>query len=88
MLSQRVLRACKFGQKRIRVLQAAIHCSRQAVTDEVTTESLNMHREDVMPFCPIQDALLLDFQVFGDLPKSDSEAVARNERLTKVLGLM
>jgi hypothetical protein len=44
-----------------------------AVTDEVTTESLNMHPEDVMPFFPIQDALLLDFQMFGDLPKSDDE---------------
>jgi len=49
-----------------------------AVTDEVATESLNMHPEDVMPFCPVQDALLLDFQVFGDLPESDDESFGVN----------
>jgi hypothetical protein len=49
-----------------------------AVTDEVTTESLNMHPEDVMPFCPVQDTLLLDFQVFGDLPESDDESFGVN----------
>ncbi len=42
-----------------------------AVTDEVAAESLNMHPEDVMPFFPIQDALLFDFQVSGDLPEGD-----------------
>jgi hypothetical protein len=49
-----------------------------AVTDEVTTESLNMHPEDVMPFFPIQDALLLDFQMFGDLSKSDDKGFGIN----------
>ena len=49
-----------------------------AVTDEVTTESLNMHPEDVLPFFPIQDALLLDFQMFGDLSKSDDEGFGIN----------
>jgi hypothetical protein len=48
------------------------------VTDEVTTESLNMHPEDVMPFFPVQDTLLLDFQVFGDLPESDNESFGVN----------
>jgi hypothetical protein len=48
------------------------------VTDEVTTESLNMHPEDVMPFFPVQDMLLLDFQVFGDLPESDHESFGVN----------
>jgi hypothetical protein len=49
-----------------------------AVTDEVATESLNMHPEDVMPFFPVQDTLLLDFQVFGDLPESDDEGFGVN----------
>ncbi len=49
-----------------------------AVTDEVTTESLDMHPEDVMPFCPIQDTLLRDFQVFGDLPNSNDEGSGVN----------
>jgi hypothetical protein len=49
-----------------------------AVTDEVTTESLNMYPEEVMPFFPIQDALLLDFQMFGDLPESDNEGFGVN----------
>jgi len=31
-----------------------------------------------MPFFPIQDALLLDFQMFGDLPKSDDEGFGIN----------
>jgi hypothetical protein len=44
------------------------------ITDEVTTESLNMHPEDVMPFFPIQDALLLDSQMFSDLPESYDES--------------
>jgi hypothetical protein len=49
---------------------------------------LDVYPEDVVPFFPVENALLLDFQVFGDLSEGDSEAVARNERLTKVLGLM
>jgi hypothetical protein len=48
------------------------------VTDEVTTESLNIHPEDVMPFFPVQDTLLLDFQVFGNLPESDNESFGVN----------
>ena len=49
-----------------------------AVTNKVTTESLDMHPEDVMPFFPIQDALLRDFQMFGDLPESDDEGFGVN----------
>ena len=37
-----------------------------------------MHPEGVMPFCPVQDALLLDFQVFGDFPESDDESFGVN----------
>jgi hypothetical protein len=37
-----------------------------------------MHPEDVMPFFPIQDALLLDFQMFGDLSKSDDKGFGIN----------
>lgn len=72
----------------MRVRQAAIHCSKKAVTDEVTAFSLDVYPEDVVPFFPVEDALLADFQVFGDLSEGDSEAVARNERLMKVLGLI
>jgi hypothetical protein len=41
-----------------------------------------------MPFFPVEDSLWVNFQVFGELLEGDSEAVARNERLTKVWGLM
>jgi hypothetical protein len=32
-----------------------------------------MHPENVMPFFPVEDALLPDFQVFGDLSEGDDE---------------
>jgi len=28
-----------------------------------------------MPFFPVEDALLADFQVFGDLPEGDDEGL-------------
>jgi hypothetical protein len=34
-----------------------------------------MNPEDVMPFFPVEDALLADFQVFGDLPEGDDEGL-------------
>jgi hypothetical protein len=37
-----------------------------------------MYPEDVVPFFPVEDALLADFEVLGDL----------SEVMTKVLGLM
>jgi hypothetical protein len=44
-----------------------------AVADKVTTDSFDMHPKDVMPFFPVEDALLGDVQVFGNLPKGDDE---------------
>ena len=32
-----------------------------------------MYPEDVVPFFPVEDALLGDFQVFGDLSEGDDE---------------
>jgi hypothetical protein len=68
------------GIERLQVWAEAYHSTTSsnplfefAVTDEVATKSLDMHPEDVMPFCPIQDAILLNFQVFGDLPESNDE---------------
>jgi hypothetical protein len=34
---------------------------------------LDVYPEDVVPFFPVEDALLLDFQVFGDLSEGDNE---------------
>jgi hypothetical protein len=70
------------GRSFLRVRQAAIHCSKKAVTDEVTAQSFDMHPEDIVPFFPVEDSFWGNFQVFGDLSEGDSEAVARNERLT------
>jgi hypothetical protein len=44
-----------------------------AITDEVTTDSFDMYPKNVMPFFPVEDALLGDVQEFGDLPKGDDE---------------
>ena len=44
------------------------------VTDEVTAESLDMHPKNVVPSLPVEDTLLVDFQVFGDLPKGNDES--------------
>ncbi len=33
-----------------------------------------MYPEDVVPFFPVEDTLLWDFQVFGDLSKGDDES--------------
>jgi hypothetical protein len=49
-----------------------------AVTNKITTESLDMHPEDVIPFFPIQDALWLDFQVFGNLAESNDKSFGVN----------
>ena len=46
-----------------------------AVTDEVTTFSFDMNPEDVVPFFPVEDALLADFQVFGDLPEGNNKGL-------------
>jgi hypothetical protein len=78
MLSQRALRACRVWAEAYQSTTSSNPLFEFAVTDEVTTESLNMHPEDVMPFFPIQDALLLDFQMFGDLPESDDEGFGVN----------
>ncbi|GET37137.1 hypothetical protein MiSe_18900 [Microseira wollei NIES-4236] len=42
-----------------------------AITDKVTADAFDMHPEDVVPFFPVEDALLGNFQVFGDLPQGD-----------------
>ncbi len=46
-----------------------------AVTDEVTTFSLDMYPEDVVPFFPVEDALWVNFQVFRDLPEGDDKGL-------------
>ena len=46
-----------------------------AVTDEVTAFSLDMNPEDVVPFFPVEDALLANFQMFGDLPDGDDKGL-------------
>jgi hypothetical protein len=43
------------------------------VADEVTADSFDMYPKNVMPFFPVEDTLLGNFQVFGDLPKGDDE---------------
>ena len=37
-----------------------------------------MHPEDVMPFFPVEDALLVNFQVFGDLPEGNDKGLRIN----------
>ncbi len=46
-----------------------------AVTDEVTAKSFDVYPKDVMPFFPVDNALLVDFQVFGDLPEGDNKGL-------------
>ena len=46
-----------------------------AVTDEVTAQSFDVYPQDVMPFFPVEDAFLVDFQVFGDLPEGDHKGL-------------
>ncbi len=75
MSDQRALRASRFRHKRIKVRQAAIHCSKKAVTDEVTSQSFDMHPQDVMPFFPVEDSLWVNFQVFGELLEGDDKGL-------------
>ncbi len=39
-----------------------------------------MNPEDVVPFFPVEDALWVNFQVFGDLPEGDDVSVAARKR--------
>jgi hypothetical protein len=34
-----------------------------------------MHPKDIVPFFPVEDVILSDFQVFGDLPESDDKGL-------------
>jgi hypothetical protein len=44
-----------------------------AVTDEVTASTFEMYPKDVFPFFPVEDAIGVGFQMFGDLSEGDSK---------------
>jgi len=49
-----------------------------AIADKVTAHAFDMHSEDLVPFFPVEDALLGNFQVLGDLPQGDDEGSGIN----------
>jgi hypothetical protein len=46
-----------------------------SVTDEVAASSFEMHPKHMMPFFPVNDALGVNLQMVGNLPKGNYEGV-------------
>jgi hypothetical protein len=44
-----------------------------AVTDEVTASAFEMYPKDVFPFLPVEDAIRIGFEMFGDLSEGDDK---------------
>ena len=46
-----------------------------AITHKITAPSLDMYPKNIVPFFPVEDALGINVQVFGDLVKSDDKGL-------------